>query len=123
MSHLVFGLLSREHDMYRELSGIGLLRDGDAVLQTVKTRLLLHYNEWFLDRSAGLPWFTELMKHNPNFPLIESRVAETIIGTDGVVELVSIALSFKASTRKLFIDFSYIDVYGGKQTATQGVGA
>lgn len=112
MAHLVFGLTRQSHDMYRSGNRIGLLRDSDAILQTVKTRLLLHYEEWFLDLAAGLPWFTEMLTYDPDFGLIENRVAETVLQTDGVVNLLSISLSFLAESRDLGIDFSYTDVYG-----------
>jgi len=121
MTHIVFGLTTTTHDMYRKGSGIAILRDSDAVLQTVKTRLLLHYEEWFLDLSAGLPWFTDLMKHNPDFSLIESRISETITNTDGVASLKYIQLAFTDASRSLLVNFSYIDVYGITQTESQAV--
>ena len=119
MSHSVFALSTISHDMYLSGNGIGILRDSDAVLQTVKTRLLLHYEEWFLDLSEGMPWFTEVMVHNPDFTLIESRVSETVLNTDGVVSRESISLAFSTTNRSLTIDFRYIDVYGNTITESQ----
>jgi len=121
MTHIVLGLTTTSHDMYRAGSGIAVLYDSDAVLQTVKTRLLLHYEEWFLDLSEGLPWFTELLKHNPDFSLIESRISETIINTDGVESLENIQLAFTPTTRVLIVNFTYIDVYGITQSESQAV--
>jgi hypothetical protein len=121
MAHLVFGLTRLTHDMYRKDSGIALLRDSDAVMQTVKTRLLTHFQEWFLDLSAGLPWFTEMCVHNPNFKLVENRVAESIINTDGVVNLISLNLAFNVGTRVLTIDFKYTDVYGSTLGETERI--
>ena len=119
MTHSVFALTTESHDMYIAGHGIAILRDSDAVLQTVKTRLLLHYEEWFLDLSEGMPWFTEVMVHNPDFTLIESRVSQTILNTDGVVSLESISLAFSTTNRSLTIDFRYTDVYGNTITQSQ----
>jgi len=121
MSHKVLALTAQTNDMYRNTAHIAILIDSDAVLQTVKSRLLLHYSEWFLDLSAGIPWFTELLTHNPDFSLIESRVAETIIDTDGVTDLINLAMTFRGSQRELYIDFSYMDIYGTTRTETQRV--
>lgn len=102
--------------MFRTKANISILHDSDAVLQIVKTRLLMHYEEWFLDLSEGLPWFTEILTHNPNFKIIESRVGETILTTSGVIRLETLAITFLSGTRNMGIDFSYTDEYGTTQT-------
>jgi hypothetical protein len=53
--------------------------------------------------------------------LIESRVAETILGTDGVVELTSLNMAFSGQDRRLLIEFSYIDIYGNQYSSSQEV--
>ena len=111
MTHLVFAL-DDNHDMCRSISSIKLLRDSDAILQTVKTRLLLHYEEWFLDLNAGIPYFQLILVNNPNLVEIESIIGREIALTDGVDRVLNIALSFRPEDRSLAVDFSYIDVYG-----------
>jgi len=55
--------LDANHDLYIVNGQIARVSKSDAILQTIKTRLLLIYQEWFLDLSKGLPWFTQMMGH------------------------------------------------------------
>lgn len=113
MAHNVMAL-DENHDVYvdPETGQLARLTDSDAVLQTVKTRLLLVQQEWFVNLDAGLPWFTELMGNNPNLFKIRTYIAKQIIGTDGVDKLKTLQLNFNKAERKLDIEFEYVDVYG-----------
>jgi hypothetical protein len=112
-SRSVFALNS-ENDMYLdgETKYIARLHDSDAVLQTVRTRLLLVSQEWFLDLDSGLPWFTEIAGKSANLFRTRSYIAREILGTDGVVELKKLTLDFDKAKRKLSIEFEYVDEYG-----------
>ncbi len=112
MPHLCFALGRFDHDMSRDKSSFALVIDSDAVLQTVKTRLLLHYEEWFLSLSSGLPYFTRILVKNPNLVDIESLIVREIALTDGVERVTSISLSLSPGNRSLGVDFTYTDIYG-----------
>lgn len=104
--------LNSNHDLHIINGQIARVSNSDAVLQLVKTRLLLMREEWFMDLSAGLPWFSKMMGRNPNPYKIRSYVAKEIILTEEVSELKSLELVYNKEIRKLDILFSYTDIYG-----------
>jgi hypothetical protein len=106
--------LDANHDIYLDAATgyVARVYNSDAVLQTVKTRLLLVSQEWFLNLNSGLPWFTEMVGKNPNLFKIRSYIARQILGTDGVIKLKKLTLDFDKPNRKLVINFEYTDEYG-----------
>ncbi len=85
--------------------------DSEAVRENVRQRLLTVYQEWFLDLTEGLPWFTELTGRNVSLDRIKSAVARTIASTKYVEELISIDVSYDKTIRKLLIQFEYRDSF------------
>lgn len=94
--------------------GYGLsdyVRDHEAVMQNVKSRLQLLFGEWFLDVEAGVPYLQELMVKPANLQLAESIIKQTIIDTDGVDELRSFDLVFNRDTRTIEISSTVSTVF------------
>jgi len=110
--------LDTNHDLYINNGQIARVSASDTILQLVKTRLLLVREEWFMDLSAGLPWFSKMMGRNPDPYKIRSYVAKEIILTEGVNELKSLELVYNKGERKLDIFFSYTDTYGNTVEGT-----
>jgi len=104
--------LDANHDLHIVNGQIARVSKSDAILQTIKTRLLLIYQEWFLDLSKGLPWFTQMMGHRFDIWKVRSYVARQILSTDGVDELLSLTVDLNRLERKLVIEFEYRDTYG-----------
>jgi hypothetical protein len=86
--------------------------NSDAVMQTVRTRLLLIRQEWFLNLDAGLPWFSEMLGRQNNILTIKSYVLRQILGTDGVAEIKRLDVIIDKATRSFSITFDYVDDYG-----------
>lgn len=78
----------------------------EAVAQMVRIRLQMFKGEWFLDANLGMPWFDEILGYTYNETLTRKRVRDLILGTEGVIELVSLELSFESSTRELTITWT-----------------
>ena len=108
----VYHLDKDTHDLVIINGQIGRRQTSDAIMQTVKTRLLLIYQEWFLDLSKGLPWFTQMTGHRFDIYKIRSYVARQILSTNGVNELISLTLDIDKQKRDLVIDFEYEDIHG-----------
>lgn len=104
--------LDDNHDLYIVNGQIARVSASDAILQLVKTRLLLVREEWFMDLGAGLPWFTQMMGRNISLYRTRSYVSKEIILAEGVSELKSLELVYNKELRKLDISFSYTDIYG-----------
>jgi hypothetical protein len=100
------------HDMTFGQGVANMARNDEAVAQRVKTRLLLLFNEWFLDIGAGVPYLPDIMKRPSNLPLAESLIKKTIIETEGVAELRSFGMTFDANTRRLTVSATVTNIYG-----------
>jgi hypothetical protein len=91
--------LSSNHDM---LFGHGLrdfIKDSEAVMQNVKTRIYLLKGEWFLDTDAGVPWLQEIMVKPEKLQLLESLIKAEVLETFGVKEITEFSLVFNRNTR------------------------
>lgn len=100
------------HDMYIMNGQIARVSKSDAIMQLVKTRLLTVQEEWFMDLSAGLPWYTKLLTKPTDLYRVRSYLSREIIATEGVDSLLSIELQYNSGERKLDVVFSYTDTYG-----------
>jgi hypothetical protein len=82
-----------------------LASDTDAIAQAIRLRLQMLKGEWYLDESAGLPYFQEILVKNPNTAQIRKVIAERIEGTLGVSALESLDLVFDRTARTLTVTF------------------
>ena len=80
---------------------LAVVRDAEAVGQHVGVRLMAYQGEWFLDKTAGVPWFRELMGGAYDAALAESVMKAVILDTDGVTGINSFSVRFDRSTRGL----------------------
>ncbi|PHM22353.1 hypothetical protein [Xenorhabdus innexi] len=82
----------------------------DAIAQSVKTRLLSLFNDWFLDPEHGVSWFDYLRK-NPNLMTMEAELKETVLNTQGVQEITHFDIRLEADSRKSLVEVTYIDIH------------
>ena len=79
----------------------------DQVKQHIKQRLLAIQGEWFLDQSVGLPWFSAILGKHRSLDIVEALIREQIVGTPGVMQLTSFALTVsETAERTASITFS-----------------
>lgn len=86
-------------------------RDAQATAQKVKSRLLLLAGEWFLDISAGVPYLQQIMTKPADLPNAEALIKACILGTEGVLEILTFSTSFDPATRKLSMSASVRTTY------------
>lgn len=104
--------LDTRHDMTFGHGFANMATEEEAVAQRVKTRLLLLFNEWFLDISDGVPYLPDVMKRPSNLPLAESIIKKRIIETEGVEELREFSMTLDRETRRLTIQAVATNIYG-----------
>ena len=104
--------LDEGHDMTFGQGFANYAQDDEATAQAVKTRLLLLFNEWFLDTDAGVPHLQQIMVKPSNLPLAEAIIKRTIIETEGVAEIRSFRMLFDGETRRLTITATVANTYG-----------
>lgn len=73
--------------------------------QRIRHRLQTFRGECFLDRSVGVPYFSEVLKKRPDLGRIRSLFASVISGVTGVVKILSLSLDFTQRTRETKIRF------------------
>lgn len=104
--------LDDNHDLYMSArSGVAIATAGDAVVQGIKTRLLLFRGEWFLDTRVGTPWFEEVFGPR-DLRRIESAMKTQILADPGVKAITSFNLTVDGSTRELSVSFEADTIYG-----------
>lgn len=62
------------------------LKDNNAVLQNVATRLKSFKNDWFLDGEANIDWFT-ILGSKENKQTIINEVERVTLQTEGVTKI------------------------------------
>lgn len=100
------------HDLYVDNDDLQLVNDIDQVEQNLKVRLMFFRNEWFLDTTAGMPYYTDILVKNPNIPNIESIIKAIITDTPDVEEILEFNSEFNNSLRTYTVDFKVRTVYG-----------
>jgi hypothetical protein len=93
----------------KEGGGVERVTDGRFVVQQVQSKLRAWLGEWLLDPSIG--WLNEEdFKKNFNQANIERRARVIILGTQGVLSIISMDSSY--SKRKLTLEFRANTIYG-----------
>ena len=90
----------------------------EAVAQAVKTRLLLEQGEWFLDKSEGTPYDTQILGMGKT-PLYDQAIRARILGTQGVTGIADYSSTLD-TTRNLKVR-AVIDTVYGQTTVEQAL--
>lgn len=80
--------------------------------QLIANKLKTLYGEWQLNQTIGLPWFTDLLRHNYNEGLIFNWVHKTLSEVEYVTSVDSLELGVVKSERTLLISFTVSTIYG-----------
>ena len=105
-------------DISERNGSIYRIYDAAQVLQSIMTRLLTVEQEWFMDLTAGLPWFTEMTGRHADIRTIRSYITNEIINTPGVSSLQGLEMDYDIVKRKLDIEFIYTNIYGESVTGS-----
>lgn len=95
------------------INSLDYIKDNDAVVQAIKTKLYLFYGEWWEDISLGLPMFQSILGQVSNENLRRTVIllsAEQIQSVEGVSSVDSIVVAISA--RKLTLSIDVTTEYG-----------
>jgi len=106
------------HDLLIENNEIRLTKGTETIDQKIKVKLLFFFNEWFLDTRQGVPYYEKVFVKNPNIPEIEVIIKNTILTTNGVIEMLSFDSVFDKPNR-IYQVFSKIRTTQGITTISQ----
>jgi len=86
------------------------LKNNDAVLQNVTTRLKSFKNDWFLDGDANIDWFN-ILGSKENRKTILFEVSRVTTQTEGVTKINSIEIQEESETRAASILINLDTIY------------
>jgi hypothetical protein len=86
----------------------------EAVAQAVRTRLLLVQGEWFLDKTEGVPYATQILGAGTQATR-DVAIQNAILKTEGVKAITSYSSSVDPNTRKFSVSATLDTIYGSTQ--------
>lgn len=105
--------LDENNDIFVKNGRIAIVSGESQVIQHVRTRLLFYLNEWFLDQSAGTPYYQEIFVKPYNLNNIESIIKLRIAKTPELNSITSFSMNYVSpDTRLLSISFTANTDYG-----------
>jgi hypothetical protein len=87
----------------------------EAVSQAIKTRLGLIEGEWFLDKTAGTPYMSQILGKG-TMSKYDSAIKAVILNTTGVSSILAYVSSVNRDTRKLTVVCTVQTIYNEKIT-------
>jgi hypothetical protein len=90
-----------------------------AVGLAISDRLALFTGQWYLDLTAGTPWFTQVIGYGTK-GLYDQMLQGVILGTQGVLAILAYSSVEDATTRTLSVAATVQTIYG-KTTVTNTV--
>lgn len=108
-------ILDENGDLEIKNNKLGLTKhDSDEeISQRLKQALLYFYGEWFLDVTAGVPWFQIILQKGTSPEIIEGIIKDVIIGVNGVATLNRFSpIEYEPKTRQMRISFDVTTING-----------
>ena len=85
------------------------VKDGAAVAQKTKCRLLSIYNDCFFSMTSGIDYFNLL--GSKNVPALNLAISGTILNTRGVAKLVQLSVSLDKTFRGFSVSYKEQTIY------------
>ena len=82
----------------------------EAVRQNVVTRLRSFTDDWFLDVTAGIPWF-DLLGNKQTEQRIRREVETVVLNTDGVRVINRLNITTDRRNRAMTIELDAVDIF------------
>jgi hypothetical protein len=95
-----------------------LVNSSACVAQAIRTALLLFQGEWFLDSTAGMPWFQQVLG-NYTASLYDTAIKNEILGVQGVASIASYSSTLNTKTRSLTVSVIVNTIYGQAPVTVQ----
>lgn len=97
--------LNSSHDIDIVNNKIVLVEDIEEKSQILIQNLKFFLGEWFLDNTAGIPYYRDVLKKKIEPSKVSSAFKNAILSSQGVIELVAFSLDLDTQ-RKLRLDFT-----------------
>lgn len=122
MSDLALG---SDHDLALSADGNLYLTEGIplAAAQRIAIRLSMYLGEWFLDQSAGVPYFQQILLDVPDESILRTIFRNQVLADPYVISVPRCDISIDRTVRALDVSFTAILIEGSEVsvTLTQGL--
>jgi len=85
--------------------------DADYIVQKLAITLRTFLGEWFLDTSAGIPYFEDILKKNYDPTRVESVLKSAILDVPGVDQITAFDMNL-INPRTLIVTFTVTTDFG-----------
>jgi len=91
-----------------------VLVDGnrDEVIQELNIRLNFFLGEWFLDVTAGIPYFQTILKKGTSIQTVNGIFIREINAVEEVNDILDFQATFDGESRVYRVDFKVDTIYG-----------
>lgn len=113
--------LDGNHDWCFGRGMVNYLTGSKAIAQSVKTRLLMLKNDWFLGMDDGIAWF-DYFEKNPDVTSMEGDIKTAVTSVYGVDIITDFDVLLDSETRSMKIKISYDDIYKNNSEVIANVG-
>lgn len=119
---MIYRKLSSSGDYVFGNSQLDFYRNSpEAVAQSVKTRLQLWINEWFLNVEEGTPFLQGILgKHDKE--LADAAIQDRVLNTIGVTDIESYESTINPDTRFFQVQFTINTIYGPTSVEIENYG-
>lgn len=102
------------HDLYLDNNGqiATTSTPGDDLIQRVKCRLLTYQGECFLNRDVGVPYFSEVLKKQPDLGRVRALLLSEVLSVPGVKKVTKFDIQFLSDQREFKLFFTVTDLDG-----------
>lgn len=98
--------LDSSRDLAIETFDVAGVAGADEVAQRIGTRLRLFRGEWFLDTTAGTPWYDTVLVQDPDPAAIEAAIKDAIRAVEEVEEILAFDMDFDRGKRRIDVSFT-----------------
>jgi hypothetical protein len=98
--------LDSNNDIFVDGYALARVSGRDQIAQRIKTRIQLFFGEWFLDRSAGVPWLQQILIKNPRANVVQGALKQAILRTPNVTDLIEFSITDSDINRAVVVRFS-----------------
>jgi hypothetical protein len=85
-----------------------LLSGAAKVAQSIRVGAQIFKGSWRYDRSAGIPYFQEILVAGPQLELVRRRFHEFLTRTPGVAAVTSLTLRHDRASATIYVDFHVV---------------
>jgi len=104
--------LSSKHDLSIVGGKLSIATSRDEIKQRVIVTLWHHWEEYFLNVPAGVPWY-ELILGSRDRAMVEAIIRQTILSVPGVLGVLRLQILSPTDVLREFTIYADIEVLGG----------